>query len=179
VNIPGRGVRGLRRLKLRIHASSGSIIQKILSLLLAIAVALSISCSGKKQPAPQQKAQSHDLAGEWRSDIQSGDRIIAAAKYWIAESADSVELQLLSTKSPAGQELVPDGMWLKAKGVWERNALRLSALSWVSGRDTCEFQLQGNMDREGRLLLHFPGDLCGEKSLPYTRKLYRPGTEAE
>jgi hypothetical protein len=35
------------------------------------------------------------------------------------------------------------------------------------------------MDKEGRLLLHFPGDLCGEKSLPFTRSLHRPEAGAQ
>ncbi|MDD4858121.1 MAG: hypothetical protein PHD74_08455, partial [Candidatus Krumholzibacteria bacterium] len=116
---------------MRSNASSGSIIPKIFSLVLAAAIALCVSCSGKKQPASEEKAKVRELAGEWRSDILSGDRVIAAAEYWIVESGDSLELQLLSTKSPNGHELVPAGMWLNAKGVWERNALRLSAMSWV------------------------------------------------
>jgi hypothetical protein len=65
-------------------------------------------------------------------------------------------------------------MRFEAKGAWRDNALRFEALSWISGRDSCTFQVRGDMDKEGRLLLHFPGDLCGEKSLPFTRALYRP-----
>ena len=69
---------------------------------------------------------------------------------------------------------MPDGMRFEAKGAWRDNALRFEALSWISGRDTCTFQVRGDMDKEGRLFLHFPADLCGEKSLPFTRVLYRP-----
>ena len=65
-------------------------------------------------------------------------------------------------------------MRFEAKGVWRENALRLSALSWISGRDTCTFQVRGDMNKEGRLFLHFPADICGEKNLPFTRSLYRP-----
>ena len=69
-------------------------------------------------------------------------------------------------------------MRFEAKGAWRDNALRFEALSWISGRDTCTFQVRGDMDKEGRLLLHFPADLCGEKSLPFTRALHRPEAAA-
>jgi hypothetical protein len=134
------------------------------------------SCSEKKQPTAAKKAPVYDLAGEWRSDIESAGRIITASAYTIEQKGDTVVLELVSTKSPAGEELVPAGMWFEAKGTWQNDALRLAALSWISGRDTCTFQMRGDMDKEGRLLLHFPADLCGEKSLPFTRALRRPET---
>jgi hypothetical protein len=163
----------------RIPASSKSIIPKIPSFALILAAALCLSCGKKEQPAPQKQPPSYDLTGEWRSEIESGERIIAASVYRITQKRDSVALELVSTKSPSGEELVPDGMWLKARGAWQKNALRLEALSWINGRDTCMFHVRGDMDTEGRLLLHFPADICGEKSLPYTRKLCRPSSEGE
>ena len=111
----------------------------------------------KKQPAPQKQTPTYDLVGEWRSDIESAGRIIATSVYRIEQKADTVALKLVSTKSPSGDELVPAGMWFEARGAWQDDALRLTALSWISGRDTCAFQVRGDMDKEGRLLLHFPG----------------------
>ena len=122
----------------------------------------------------QKPSPSFDLSGEWHSDIGSADRHISKSIYTIEQRGDTVELELVSTQSPSGDELVPSGMRFEATGAWRENALRLEALSWVSGRDTCVFQVRGDMDKEGRLLLHFPADLCGEKSLPFTRSLHRP-----
>jgi hypothetical protein len=152
---------------------------KFLALILVAALSLCLSCSGKKEPAPQTKPAPPDLAGEWRSDIESADRIITTSLYRIAQKEDTVELELVSTKSPAGAELVPAAMWLKAKGARQDDALRFAAVSWIAGKDTCRFQMRGDMDQGGKLLLHFPGDLCGEKSLPYTRVLYRPEAKTE
>jgi len=159
---------------LRNPRSSRSIILKLLPLLLILTLSLCLSCGEKKQPAPAKKAPIYDLAGEWRSDIQSAGRIITASAYRIEQKGDTVALELVSTKSPSGDELVPAGMRFEARGTWQNAALRLAALSWISGRDTCTFQMRGDMDKEGRLLLHFPADLCGEKSLPFMRALYRP-----
>ncbi len=153
--------------------SARSTVLKILPLLLILTLSLCLSCAEKKQPAPVKKAPSFDLAGEWRSDIESAGRIITASVYRIEEKDDTVALELVSTKSPSGDELVPSGMRFEAKGTWQNSALRLAALSWISGRDACTFQVRGDIDKEGRLLLHFPADLCGAKSLPYTRALRR------
>ena len=152
---------------------------KLLPLLFVAALSLSLSCGEKKQPAPQTKPAPLDLAGEWRSDIESADRIITTSLYRIAQKGDTIELELVSTKSPAGAELVPAGMWFKAKGARQDDALRFAAVLWIAGRDTCTFQMRGDMDIQGRLLLHFPGDLGGVKSLPYSRVLYRPEAKPE
>jgi hypothetical protein len=149
-------------------------LSKLFPLVLVTSISLCLSCSAKKEPAPQATPSKPDLAGEWRSDIESADRIVTTAMYRIAQSSDTIELELVSTKSPTGAELVPTLMWFRAKGAWQSGALRFAAVSWIAGRDTCTFQLRGDMDKEGRLLLHFPGDLCGEKSLPYMRRLHRP-----
>jgi hypothetical protein len=127
----------------------------------------------KKQAEPEKQKPAYALAGEWQSDIESADRIITQSVYEIAERADSIILKLISTKSPQGENLVPGSMWFEARGTWQNDALRLTVSSWISGRDTCSFALKAEMDKEGRLLLYFPGDLCGEKSLPFTRTLYR------
>jgi hypothetical protein len=173
-NIPGGGGRAPRRLELKNPLSSRSLSLKLLSCLIVLGLGLYLSCGEKKQSASQKPSQSYDLAGEWHSDIESADRPISKSIYTIEQRGDSVALELISTKSPAGDELVPAGMRFEAKGVWRENALRLEALSWISGRDTCTYQVRGDMDKESRLLLHFPADLCGEKSLPFTRALYRP-----
>ena len=178
VNIPGRGVRPPRRLELKNPLSIKSFSLKLLPCLLILCLCLYLSCGEKKQSAPQKTSPSYDLAGEWHSDIQSADRQIAKSIYTIEQKGDTVAIELISTKSPAGDELVPHGMRFEAKGAWRDNALRFEALSWISGRDSCTFQVRGDMDKEGRLLLHFPADLCGEKSLPFTRALYRPETGA-
>jgi hypothetical protein len=150
-----------------------------LLLLPILTLSLCLSCGEKREPAPVKKSPSYDLAGEWRSDIESAGRIITASAYRIEQKGDTVAVELVSTKSPAGDELVPAGMWFKAKGTWQDNALRFAVTSWINGRDTCAFQLRGDMDKDGRLLLHFPADLCGGKSLPYTRALYRPEAVSE
>ena len=153
---------------------------RILSpLLLLLALSLFPSCGEKRESAPPKPVPSSDLSGEWHSDIESADRHISKSIYTIEQRGDTVKLVLVSTKSPSGEELVPAGMWFEAKGAWRENALRLDALSWIGGRDTCAFQVRGDMDEEGRLLLHFPADICGVKSLPYTRALYRPEAAAE
>jgi len=156
-----------------------AILQGFLVPALLFSVASCPSCAEKKQPAPAKKAPIYDLAGEWRSNIESAGRIITASAYRIEQKGDTVELELVSTKSPSGEEMVPAGMRFEARGTWQNDALRLAALSWISGRDTCTFQVRGDMDKGGRLLLHFPADLCGAKSLPYTRALYRSEAEAE
>lgn len=137
------------------------------------------TCGGRKETAPPKPSRHLDLAGEWHSDIESSDRTISKSIYAIEQRGDTVALELVSTKSPAGAELVPAAMRLEATGVWRDSAIRFDALYWISGRDSCTFQMRGDMDAEGRLLLHFPADLCGVKSLPYTRALYRPETAAE
>jgi hypothetical protein len=147
---------------------------KLLFCLVILGLGLHLSCGERKQGAPQKPSPSYDLVGEWHSDIESADRHISKSIYAIEQKGDTVELELVSTKSPSGDELVPAGMRFEAKGAWRENVLRLEALSWISGRDSCTFQVRGDMDKEGRLLLHFPADLCGEKSLPFTRSLYRP-----
>lgn len=152
---------------------------KLLPLIFVAALSLCISCGEKKQPAPEKKPTPLDLAGEWRSDIESADRIITTSLYRIAQRGDTIDLELVSTKSPAGAELVPEGMWFKAKGARQDDALRFAAVLWIAGRDTCTFPMRGDMDIRGRLFLHFPGDLGGEKSLPYTRVLYRPEAKQE
>jgi len=154
--------------------SSKSLSLKLLPCLLVLGLSLHLSCGDKKQSAPQKPSPKNDLAGEWHSDIQSADRQISKSIYAIEQKGDTFALELISTKSPAGDELVPAHMRFEAKGVWRDNALRFDALSWISGRDTCTFQVRGDMDEEGRLFLHFPADLCGEKSLPFTRALHRP-----
>lgn len=137
------------------------------------------ACAQKKQEAPPAKqAPSYNLTGEWHSDIQSADRLITKSIYRIEQKADSVSLKLVSTKSPTGDELVPQGMWLNGSGVWSSNAVRFAITAWVSGKDTCSFLVKGEMDNEGKLLLHFPGDICGDKSLPYTRVLSRVDSAA-
>jgi hypothetical protein len=150
------------------------------SLVLISVIALCASCGGrKKEPQPVNQTASYDVAGQWQSDIEGADRVITKSVYDIAQKADSVSVRLVSTISPRGDELVPVRMWFEAKGAWQNGALRLLASSWVSGKDTCAFQLKGEIDNEGRLLLRFPGDLCGEKSLSFTRTLYRPEQESE
>jgi len=153
---------------------------RILSpLLLLLALSLFPSCGEKRETDPPKPAPSRDLSGEWHSDIESADRHLSKSIYAIEQRGDTVKLELTSTKSPTGTELVPEGMRFEARGVWKQKVLRLDALSWISGRDSCTFQLRGDMDEEGRLLLHFPPDLCGVKSLAYTRSLYRPEAAAE
>lgn len=150
---------------------------RALALVPALALALGVlPCCDKEQPAAQKGAAApRDLAGEWHSDIQGPDRLISKSIYRIEQRGDTVAIRLVSTKSPAETELVPDGMWMLAAGTWQSNALRLDVTSWISGKDTCTFQMRGDMDKAGEcLLLHFPGDVCGETSLPYTRKLCRP-----
>jgi hypothetical protein len=169
----GREAREHRRLDVRSPLSARSSILKVLPLLLILTLSHCLSCAEKRQPAPVKKSPSYDLAGEWRSNIESAGRIITASAYRIEQKGDTVELELVSTKSPSGEELVPAGMRFEARGAWQNDALRLAALSWISGRDTCTFQVRGDIDKEGRLLLHFPADLCGAKSLPYTRTLRR------
>ncbi len=154
--------------------SSESHCLKLLLCLLVIGLCLNPSCGEKKTGAPQKPSSTHDLAGEWHSDIESTDRQISKSIYTIEQNGDTVALELVSTKSPAGVELVPGGMRFEAKGTWRDKALRFDALSWISGRDTCVFQVRGDVNEEGRLFLHFPADLCGEKSLPFTRVLHRP-----
>ena len=178
-NIPGRGVRAPRRLELKNPLSSKSLSLKLLSCLIVLGLGLYLSCGEKKQSASQKPSPSYDLAGQWHSDIASADRPISKSIYTIEQQGDTVALELISTKSPAGDELVPAGMRFEAKGAWRDSTLRLEALSWISGRDTCTFLLRGDMDREGRLLLHFPADLCGEKSLSFTRALYRPAAATQ
>jgi hypothetical protein len=159
--------------------SSRFVAIKLLPLLLLATLSLYLSCGEKKAQAPEKTQAPLDLAGEWRSDIESADRIITTSLYRIAQKGDTIELELVSTKSPAGAELVPAAMSLKAKGTRQNDALRFAAILWIAGRDTCTFQMRGDMDKTGRLLLHFPGDLGGEKSLPYTRVLYRPEAKPE
>jgi hypothetical protein len=178
-NIPGRGVRTLRRLELKNPLANGSKSLTRLSCLIALGLCLFLSCGEKKQDASRKPSPSYDLAGEWHSDIESADRPISKSIYTIEQQGDTVALELVSTKSPAGDELVPAGMRFEAKGAWRDSTLRFEALSWISGRDTCTFLLRGDMDGEGRLLLHFPADLCGEKSLSFTRTLYRPAASAQ
>jgi hypothetical protein len=184
VNLPGLGPRAgkcsgrghpeLRRLPLSKSNRSITALPHLLLWLLILTLALCPSCEVKKKQAePQKQTVSYDLVGEWHSDIESGDRIITKSVYQIEQKADTVMLKLVSTKSPQGDELVPGSMWFEAKGAWQDDALRFTVSSWISGRDTCTFPVKGEMDKEGSFLLHFPGDLCGEKSLPYTRKLYR------
>ena len=133
------------------------------------------SCGGGKESAPPPKKGSvPSIAGDWRSDIEAADRTIGRSHYRIDQTGDSASIRLVSTVSPLGDELVPETMSFTARGLWRGDALRLHASYWVLGRDTCTFELMGKMDPEGRLLLHFPADICGEKSLPYTRRLHRP-----
>jgi len=174
-----RGARELRRRELRNRLLNEFILPRVLPFLLILTLSLCYSCGEKERPAPPKQAPTYDLSGEWRSDIEAAGRIITASLYRIDQRGDTVALELISTKSPSGAELVPEGMWFMAKGAWQNSALRLEALSWTSGRDTCAFQMRGDMDKEGRLLLHFPGDLCGEKSLPFTRALHRPEAGSE
>jgi hypothetical protein len=166
----------LRRLGLKNPRSITSALPKLLPTILVLGLCLLPSCGGKQENAPPKPSRNLDLAGEWHSDIESADRAISKSIYAIAQRGDTVALTLVSTKSPAGDELVPEGMRFEATGVWRGNALRFESLYWVSGRDSCTFQMRGDVDKEGRLLLHFPADLCGVKSLPYTRTLYRPST---
>jgi hypothetical protein len=173
-NIPGRGVPPPRRLELRSPLSSRSIVLKLLPCLLILCLGPLQSCGEKKESAARKPSPTYDLAGEWHSDIESADRRISKSIYTIEQKGDTVALELVSTKSPTGDELVPGGMRFEATGAWRDGALRFEALSWISGRDTCTFQMRGDMDKEGRLLLHFPGDLSGVKSLPFTRTLHRP-----
>lgn len=133
-----------------------------------------LSCGGKKESAPQKgEARNVDLTGDWRSDIQPGERKISSSLYRIDQSRDSIVVRLVSTKTPGGAEIVSSGMVFEARGAWKDGTARLDALYWVSGKDSCTFALIGKMDPEGRLLLFFPGDICGERSLPFTRKLQR------
>jgi hypothetical protein len=138
------------------------------------------SCGGKKEKTPPvKKAPAPDIAGEWRSDIESTDRQIARSHYRISEAKDSIFIRLVSMISPPSDELVPDNMIFEAAGAWEGDQLRLRASSWVNGKDTCRFALRGAIDPEGRLLLFYPADLCGEKNLPFTRMLSRVEEENE
>ena len=156
-----------------------AVLHELVTAALILGMAILPSCGGKKQQAPEKKAPSHDFTGEWRSEIESSGRVVTASDYRIEQKGDTIVLTLISTKSPSGEELVPAGMWFEAKGAWQNNAFRMTARSWASGRDTCSFQLRGDMDKEGRLLLHYPADLCGGKSLPYTRTLFRPEVEVQ
>jgi hypothetical protein len=153
--------------------SGGSKAATLIPLLLILCLSLLQSCGGKQESAPPKPSPNLDLAGQWHSDIESADRAISKSIYTIEQRGDTVAIELVSTKSPAGAELVPEGMRFEAAGVWRDKAIRFEALYRISGRDSCTFQLRGDMDREGRLLLHFPADLCGIKSLPYTRTLYK------
>ena len=157
----------------------GSIAATLILLILILCLSLLPACGGKQEGAPPKPSPNLDLAGQWQSDIESGDRAISKSVYTIEQRGDTVAIELVSTKSPGGAELVPEGMRFEATGVWRDKAIRFEAFYWISGRDSCTFQLRGDMDREGRLLLHFPADLCGVKSLPYTRALYRPEAAAE
>lgn len=133
------------------------------------------SCGGGDKSAPPARTSSvPNIAGTWRSEIGAADRTIGRSEYAVDQKGDSVSIRLVSTVSPLGDELVPETMAFAARGAWRRGVLRLSASYWVLGRDTCTFELTGNIDPEERLLLFFPADICGEKSLPYTRKLHRP-----
>jgi hypothetical protein len=162
--------------------SSASTRNRILPRLLAALLVISLgayACAQKKQEsAPAKQASSYDLTGEWRSDIQSADRVITKSVYRIEQKADSVSLRLVSTKSPTGDELVPQGMRLDGSGAWSAGAVRFAVTSWVSGKDTCTFLVKGEMDPAGKFLLHFPGDICGDKSLPYTRELIKADSAA-
>lgn len=142
---------------------------------LSFALALMVlSCGGKKESAPpKSEARSVDLTGTWRSDIHSGERTLSSAVYRIDQRKDSLTVRLLSTKTPGGAELVSSSMIFEARGEWRDGTARLRALYWISGKDSCTFSLIGKMDPEGRFLLFFPGDICGERSLPYTRTLQR------
>lgn len=143
----------------------------VLSLALAL---IALSCGGKKESAPPKgEARSVDLTGTWRSDIHSGERTLSSSVYRIEQSKDSIAVRLVSTKSPGGVELVSSGLVFEARGAWRDGTARLDALYWISGKDSCTFSLIGKMDPEGRFLLFFPGDICGERSLPYTRTLQR------
>ena len=149
------------------------ILQRLFPLFVVIALC-ACGCAQKKQEAaPVKRGPSYDLTGEWQSNIQSADRVITRSIYRIEQKADSVSLELVSTKSPTGDELVPHGMWLGGSGAWSAGAVRFALSSWVNGKDTCSFAVRGRVDSLGNLLLHFPGDICGEKSLPYTRTLSR------
>ncbi len=164
---------------MKIPRSSKSVPAKLIPLLLILCLSLIPSCGGKNESAPPKPSRNLDLAGEWHSGIESADRTISKSIYTIEQRGDTVAIELVSTKSPSGGELVPEGMRFEAAGVWRENAIRFDALYWISGRDSCTFQMRGDMDTEGRLLLHFPADLCGVKSLPYTRALYRPEAATE
>ena len=160
-------------------SSARRVLPQLLLAALVCGLALLAACSGRKTAPPPPKSQRPDLTGEWQSDIQSTDRLISTSVYRLAQRADSVSLELVSMKSPQGDELVPLGMWVRGAGVWTDGAVRLAITKWVNGRDTCSFHVKGEMDASGRLLLHFPADLCGEKSLPYTRTLFRAGQEPD
>jgi len=160
-------------------SSARRVLPQLLLAALVCGLALLAACTERKTAPPLPKPQRPDLTGEWQSDIQSTDRLISTSVYRLAQRADSVSLELLSTKSPQGDELVPQGMWARGEGAWAGGAVRFAMTTWVNGRDTCSFQVKGEMDTSGRLLLHFPADLCGEKSLPYTRTLYRAGQEPD
>ncbi len=159
--------------------SGGSKAATLIPLIFILCLSPLPSCGGKQEGAPPKPSRNIDLAGQWHSDIESADRTISKSVYTIEQRGDTVAIELVSTKSPAGAELVPEGMRFEATGVWRDKAIRFEALYWISGRDSCTFQLRGDLDREGRLLLHFPADICGVKSLPYTRALYRPEAAAE
>ena len=156
-----------------ISSRSSARLAKVLLLPILLA-ALTVSCCGGKEGAPaSRKGSTPDLAGSWQSDLEAADRTIARSSYLIEQAKDSARIHLTSTLSPAGNELVPEAMTFEARGEWRGDALRLRATYWISGKDTCAFELMGKMDPEGRLLLFFPADICGDKSLPYTRKLHR------
>ena len=143
------------------------------ALIPALAAFCALSCGGGKDGAPPKKDSTPSLAGNWQCDLEAVDRTIARTRYRIEQAGDSASIHLVSTLSPAGAELVPEAMTFVARGTWSRDALRLQAVSWVSGRDTCSFALTGKISPEGRLLLFFPADICGERSLPFTRTLYQ------
>jgi hypothetical protein len=160
-----------------ISSTNRAALLRRLAVLFVVAGLCACGCARKKEAAATGKqAPAHDLTGEWQSEIQGADRVITKSLFRIEQKADSVSLELTSTKSPAGEELVPRSMRLDGSGAWTDGALRLALTSWVSGKDTCFFLVNGEMDAAGNLLLHFPGDLCGDKSLPYTRTLARIDT---
>ena len=174
VNIPGRGARAPRRLELRKAPSSGSLRLKLLSCLLILGLCLHISCGEKKQSVPQKPSPSYDLAGEWHSDIESANRHISKSIYTIGQGGIPSSSSLFPRKPRRRRARAGRNVVRRQRASGMKSTLRIDALSWVSGRDTCAFQVRGEMDMEGRLFLHFPGDLCGEKNLPFTRTLYRP-----
>lgn len=148
------------------------------TIILSIAALAFAACSNeKKEPRREAIEQMPAIAGHWQNEIASKDRIISRSYYTVEQLRDSVFIRLDSNISPLGDELVPLKMSFEAAGKWKNKMLRLSAISWVSGKDSCFFDLGGALDSEGNLLLFFPADLCGEKNLPFTRKLVRLSSE--